>query len=55
MHFLNRLQPALPRETLREKDGIKKRHYSSFQKGLARVDTAKGSKVMAQNVKQGLA
>ena len=55
MKFLTRLQPVLPQENLREKGSVGKRHHSSFQKGLGRVVTTKCSKVMAQNVKQGLA
>ena len=55
MKILTWLQPVLPQETLREKGSMRKRHHPSFQKGLGRVDMAKGSKVMAQNVKQGLA
>ena len=55
MKFLTWLQPVLPQETLREKGSVGKRHHSSFHKGLGRVVTTKCSKVMAQNVKQGLA
>ena len=55
MKFLTWLQPVLPQETLREKGSVGKRHHSSFQKGLGRVVTTKCCKVMAQNVKQGLA
>ena len=54
MKFLTWLYFVLPRETLIDKGRIRKSDRSSFQKGLGRVDTAKGSKVMAQNVKQGL-
>ena len=55
MKFLIWLQPVLPQETLREKGSIgKKCHHSSFQKGLGRVVTTKCSKIIAQNVKQGL-
>ena len=52
---LTSLQPVLPQETLREKDSVGTRHYSSFQKGFSRVVTTKCSKGIAQNVKQGLA
>ena len=55
MKFLTSLQPVLPQETLREKDSVGTRHYSSFQKGFSRVVTTKCSKGIAQNVKQGLA
>ena len=55
MKFLTWPQTILPQETLREKDEVRNCHHSSFQKGLGRVVTAKGSKVMAQNMKQGLA
>ena len=55
MKFLTWPQPILPQKTLREKGEVRKRHHSSFQKGLGRVVTAKGSKVITQNVKQGLA
>ena len=55
MKFLTWSQPILPQKTLREKGEVRKRHHSSFQKGLGRVVTAKGSKVITQNVKQGLA
>ena len=34
---------------------VRKRHHSSFQKGLGRVVMNKCSKIMAQNVRQGLA
>ena len=39
----------------RERRGTRKRLHSSFQKGLGRVVTTKCSKIMAQNVRQGLA
>ena len=55
MKFLTWPQPILPQETLREKGEVRKRHHSSFQKGLGWVVTAKGFKVITQNVKQGLA
>ena len=55
MKFLTWPQPILPQETLREKDKKKKHHHSFFQKGQGRVVMAKGSKVMAQSMKQGLA
>ena len=55
MKFLTWPQPALPQQTLKEKGSIWKHHHSSFQKGLGRVVTTKCSKVMLQNVKQGLA
>ena len=55
MKFLSWLQPLLPQETLRKKDGIGKHQHSSFQKSLGWVVTAKGFRVIAQNVKQGLA
>ena len=55
MKFLTWPQPILPQETLREKDKKKKRHHSFFQKGQGQVVMAKGSKVMAQSMKQGLA
>ena len=48
-------QPVLPQETLREKGSIGRCHHSSFQKGLGQVVITKCSKVIAQNVKQGLA
>ena len=54
MKFLTWLQPVLPQETLRKKGSIGKHHHSSFQKGLGRVVTTKCSKIIAQNVKQGL-
>ena len=55
MKFLTWLQPVLPQETLRDKGSVGKRHHSSFLKGLGRVVTTKCSKIIAQNVKQGLA
>ena len=55
MKFLTWLQPVLAQETLRKKGSIRKHHHCSFQKGLDRVVTTKCSKIIAQNVKQGLA
>ena len=55
MKFLTWLQPALPQQTLKKKGSIWKHNHSFFQKGLGRVVTTKCSKVMLQNVKQGLA
>ena len=54
MKFLTWLQPVLPQETLREKDGVGQQHHSSFLKGLGRVVTTKCSQVTVQNVKLGL-
>ena len=55
MKFVTWPPPILPQETLGEKGEVRNRHYYSFRKGLDCVVTAKGSKVMAQNVNEGLA